>query len=79
MARIIVLGVLPEYLNTGAAGALFYETAARAKVLGYNYGEAGWVLESNIMMNRAAGAMNGELYKKYRLYDIPLHNIHSNN
>jgi GNAT superfamily N-acetyltransferase len=70
--RIIVLGVLPEYLNSGAAGALFYETARRAQRLGYNWGEAGWVLENNVRMVRAAEAMNAELYKKYRLYDVAL-------
>ena len=70
--RIIVLGVLPEYLKTGAASVLFYETAARAKKAGYDYGEASWVLEDNVMMNRAAETMNSELYKKYRIYEKPL-------
>ena len=68
--RIIVLGVLPEYIHTGAAGVLFYETARRAKTLGYEWGEAGWVLENNDRMNRAADAMNGKLVKKYRIYDV---------
>jgi GNAT superfamily N-acetyltransferase len=72
LVRIIVLGVLPEYINTGAAGVLFYETAARAKKLGYEYGEAGWVLEDNTRMVRAAEALRGELYKKYRIYEMPL-------
>jgi GNAT superfamily N-acetyltransferase len=70
--RIIVLGVLPEYKKTGAASVLFYETAIRARNLGYQYGEASWVLEDNVMMNRAAETMNGKIYKKYRLYELPL-------
>jgi hypothetical protein len=70
LVRIIVLGVIPEQLKTGAAGVLFYETAVRAKKLGYHYGEASWVLEDNIMMNRAAEMMNGKRYKTYRIYEI---------
>ncbi len=72
LVRIIALGVLPEYQNTGAAGVLFYETAVRAKRLGYQYGEAGWVLEDNVKMVRAAEMMRGEIVKKYRLYEMPL-------
>jgi hypothetical protein len=66
--RILVLGVLPAYYKTGAAGVLFFETAVRAKRLGYRYGEASWILEDNIMMNRAATAMQGHKYKTYRVY-----------
>ncbi len=70
--RIIVLGVMPEHRNSGVAPVLFYETAMRAKKLGYYYGEASWILEDNFMMNRAAETMNSTLYKKYRLYDIAI-------
>jgi GNAT superfamily N-acetyltransferase len=72
IVRVIVLGVLPEFRHTGAAGILFYETAVRAKKLGYEGGEAGWVLEDNTPMIRAAEMMNGVPYKKYRIYDLPL-------
>jgi GNAT superfamily N-acetyltransferase len=70
--RIIVLGVLPEHQHTGAAGVLFYETAVRARKLGYAFGEASWVLEDNGPMNRAAVLMNGIVEKRYRLYERPL-------
>jgi GNAT superfamily N-acetyltransferase len=66
--RILVLGVLPAYKKTGAAGVLFFETAVRAKRLGYRYGEASWILEDNVMMNRAAEVMRGQKYKTYRIY-----------
>lgn len=70
--RIIVLGVLPEYRMSGAAAGLFYETARRAVELGFDHGEAGWVLEDNVMMIRAAEAMNAQRYKTYRVYETPL-------
>lgn len=68
LVRIIVLGVIPEYQRSGAAGVLFYEIAVRAKKLGYLYGEASWILEDNVMMNRAAEMMQGKRYKTYRIY-----------
>ena len=72
LVRVIVLGVLPEYLNTGAAGVLFYETAVRARKLGYEYGEASWVLEDNVRMNKSAEAMSGKITKRHRIYEIPV-------
>ncbi|MDP1676178.1 MAG: hypothetical protein Q8L88_04875 [Bacteroidota bacterium] len=68
LCRVIVLGVLPEYKKSGAAGVLFFEIAVRAKKIGYQYGEASWILEDNVMMNRAAEAMQGKRYKTYRIY-----------
>jgi len=70
--RIIILGVLPEYLNTGIGGVLFYETARRGIARGYNQGEASWVNEDNLMMNRGAAMMNGERWKTYRVFELPL-------
>jgi len=67
--RIIILGVLPQYLNSGIGGALFYEAGVRAVTRGYPWGEASWVLEDNVMMNRGAELMNGERYKTYRIYE----------
>jgi hypothetical protein len=72
LVRIIVLGVLPEYQNSGAAGVLFYETAARAKSLGYGFGDAGWILEDNEKMVKAAKTLRGEIYKTYRIYEMPI-------
>ncbi len=72
LVRVIVLGVLPEYLNTGAGGVLFYETAVRAKKLGYAYGEASWVLEDNLRMVKSAEAMKGKITRRYRIYEKPV-------
>lgn len=70
--RIIILGVLPKYLNSGIGGALFYETARRGVARGYPQGEASWVLEDNVMMNRGAELMQAERYKTYRVYQKEL-------
>ncbi len=66
--RIIVLGVLKEYRHRGVDALLYTETMNVAKRKGYRYGEASWVQESNIPMNRAAQMMNGVKYKTYRVY-----------
>ena len=70
--RIIILGVVPEYANTGIGGVLFYETGRRCVEHGYPHGEASWVVEDNVMMNRGAELMQGDRYKTYRLYQMPV-------
>jgi GNAT superfamily N-acetyltransferase len=71
-SRVIILGVLPEYLNSGIGGVLFFETGARSVKQGYPHGEASWVLEDNVMMIRGAELMQGEKWKTYRVYDYVL-------
>jgi len=70
--RIIILGVIPEYANTGIGAALFYETGRRCVAYGYPHGEASWVNEGNVMMNRGAELMQGTVDKRYRVYQLPL-------
>ncbi len=67
-ARIITLGIIPEYQKRGLDAVFYYEIAKRAEKIGILLGEASWILEDNEMMNRGAKVMNGTLYKKYRIY-----------
>lgn len=69
-ARVLTLGVIPEYQKRGLDAVLYWEIVNRAHKIGIDLGEASWILEDNDMMNRGAITMNGELYKKYRVYDI---------
>ncbi|MGB6122675.1 MAG: hypothetical protein WBG80_12255, partial [Bacteroidota bacterium] len=70
--RIIILGALEEYRHTGIGGALFYETGMHGMAKGYYEGEASWILEDNVMMNRGAELMQGEITKRYRVYQMPI-------
>jgi GNAT superfamily N-acetyltransferase len=70
--RIVILGVLPEYANTGIGAVLFYETGKRSVANGYPHGEASWVNEGNIMMNRGAELMSATVEKRYRVYQMPM-------
>ncbi|HET7054785.1 MAG TPA: hypothetical protein VFI09_12820 [Solirubrobacterales bacterium] len=69
LCRVGFLGVKPEHQHTGVAASLYvehFETAARVP---QKHGEAGWILETNEAMNRGLEAMNGEICKRYRIYD----------
>ncbi|MBP7215050.1 MAG: hypothetical protein KBA52_05400 [Candidatus Kapabacteria bacterium] len=71
--RVIILGVLKEYRNTGADSVLYYELSKRAIARGITKGEASWVLEINQEMNRALQqTIQGTVYKKYGLYERPI-------
>lgn len=70
--RIIVMGVLPEYQKLGVDAVMYYEISERAKVYSEG-GEASWIAEDNVAMNRAlTKTMNATIYKTYRIYDKPL-------
>lgn len=70
--RIVTLGVRRKFMNAGL-GALFYqENFNRMPKQGYYTGEASWILEDNIPMQKAAKLMGGRLIKVYRLYDASL-------
>jgi GNAT superfamily N-acetyltransferase len=69
-ARIIALGVIPEYQRKGIDSILYWEIVNRADKVGIRLGEASWVLEDNEMMKRGLDVMNADIYKKYRLYEI---------
>jgi len=71
-ARIIILGVIPEFQKRGLDAALYYEIMVRAEKRNIVRGEASWILEDNDMMNRGAETMRGDLYKKYRIYEKEL-------
>ncbi len=71
-ARIITLGIIPEYQKRGLDAVFYYEITKRAEKIGIKLGEASWILEDNEMMKRGAKAMNGSIYKKYRVYQKPI-------
>ena len=72
-ARILTLGIIPEYQKRGIDALLYYEITKRAEKLGIMKGEASWILEDNEMMKRGAEqVMNGKVYKKYRVYQMDI-------
>lgn len=69
-ARVITLGVIPEYRNKGIDVLLCYELLKAAVNKGILYGEGSWILEDNVMMNRAMQNVFGEVYKHYSVFEM---------
>jgi GNAT superfamily N-acetyltransferase len=68
-ARILLLGVLPEFRGKAVDAMLYHWIWTRAEKLGFTWGEAGWILEDNPAMNAGLEKMTFRVYKTYRLYD----------
>ena len=70
--RIITMGVVREFQSMGAGAIFLTEIYKRGPGSGYPSGEMSWVLENNLMMNRAASLIGGRRSKTYRIYEIRL-------
>jgi hypothetical protein len=57
------------------AAVLYQEIFRRAPKLGYSGAEFSWILEDNVMANRACAAMGGRRYKTYRIYEMKLQGV----
>jgi len=68
-ARILTLGIIPEYQKKGLDTIFYWEIVNRAAEIGIRLGEASWVLEDNDMMNRGLELMNAHRYKTYRIWE----------
>jgi GNAT superfamily N-acetyltransferase len=71
-ARILLLGVLPEYRGKGVDAMLYHWIWTKSAERDIWWGEAGWILEDNPAMNVGLEKMTFEVYKTYRLYDRPI-------
>ena len=67
--RVVALGLLPAYRRTGLDLCLYvrtYQAAIRKKI---QRGEASWILENNVLMNRALTQIGGMVFRKHRIYE----------
>ena len=71
-ARILLLGVLPEYRGKGVDAMLYHWIWTKSGERKIYWGEAGWILEDNAAMNAGLEKMTFRVYKTYRLYDRPI-------
>lgn len=70
--RVLLLGVLKAYRATGVDALMYHWIWTRGSAKGYNWAEAGWVLEDNPAMVNGIQRLGFERYKTYRIYDRPL-------
>lgn len=70
--RVVTMGVIPEFRGKGLDMVLYQKIYTEGTKAGYNWAEMSWILESNQPMNSAIERMGAELYKKYRIYEMPI-------
>ena len=71
-ARILLLGVIPEFRGRGVDALLYDRIWQNSVKRGMPRGEAGWILEDNVLMNKSATQLGFRVSKTYRIYDKPL-------
>jgi hypothetical protein len=70
--RIIALGVVEGHRKLGIEACFYANIIEAYRKKKYKYAEASWILEHNDMMNRAIEQINGEPYKRYRIFEKAL-------
>ena len=71
-ARILLLGILPEWRGKGIDAALYHWIWTRAGERNMGWGEAGWLLEDNHAIIQGLAKAGFTPYKTYRVLDRPL-------
>ena len=69
-ARLMALGIKRAYRNKGLDLLLSLHSLEAARKRGYHGGELSWTLEDNYAINSFIERMGGELYKRYRIYEM---------
>ena len=67
--RAALGGIVEEYHGRGVDAVLFLETLLAGIRQGYKRLEMSWVLETNLPMRQTAAIFDGELYRRYRIYE----------
>jgi GNAT superfamily N-acetyltransferase len=70
--RVLLMGTVPQWRGRGIDALLYKRIWDEARALGYDWSEAGWVLEDNLPIRNALERMGFERYKTYRVYERPL-------
>lgn len=70
--RVLLLGLLPHYRNSGVDIALYHETFSRGVARGYRSAEMSWILEDNYAMRNPLEKFGARPFKTYRIYDRPI-------
>lgn len=74
-SRVLILGLLKEFRNTGIDLILYKKIRENLGSIGIFNAEACYVMESNKSMNSILLKIGGKLIKKYRIYkfEMPIH------
>lgn len=66
--RLFTMGVKAEYRKMGLDACLYYEGAKAGLRRKFREVEFSWILEDNLIMQKAVRVMGGHKYKTYRIY-----------
>jgi GNAT superfamily N-acetyltransferase len=69
LSRVITLGVKRKHRGRGLETAMLIEGLRAGIRAGFVEAEASWILEDNTMMCRMLETIQGEVYKRYRIYE----------
>lgn len=67
--RVVTLGVKEKYRNRGLETVMLMEGFRTGIKVGFTDAEASWILEDNEAMCRLMEVFNGNVYKRYRIYE----------
>ena len=70
--RMITMGVIPAFQKRAVDSMLYIATYNAGVAKGYTWAEFSWMLETNELVIRATAEMGAEMYKRYRIYQLPL-------
>lgn len=70
--RVITLGLLDEFRGKGIDALLYLGLIRNGTARGITFAELSWVLEDNEPMNKPLERLGGKVYRRYRLFDVPL-------
>lgn len=70
--RVMLLGVLPEWQGRAVDAVLYRHIWENGRAKGYDWAEAGWILEDNHSIINGLTRMGFEVYKTYRVYERPI-------
>lgn len=69
LIRVLMLGVLEPYRRLGIEACLYGRIIKNGKKNNLLGAECSWMLDGNYLMNHAIEQINGQLYKRYRLFE----------
>lgn len=69
LIRVLMLGVLEPYRKLGIEACLYGRIIKNGRKNNLKGAECSWMLDNNYLMNRAIEQINGQLYKRYRLFE----------
>ncbi len=70
--RVVTLGVKPEFRGSGIFALFTHEAFRRAREYGIVGGDASWILEDNVEMNKPWQDLGAPLYRRWRIYEKPV-------